>query len=685
MKNYAKLLVFLFVLPVIMQAQDRLTPELLWKLGRLSDEQVSPDGKTILYGISYYKLDSNKGNRNLYVMPIATSDRATIGGGGAGKQITDIPGSEFNARWRPDGKRIGFLSAKSGSVQLWEIRPDGSDLRQVTDIEDGIGNFAYSPKGNYISFTRNIKLDQTVQDMYPDLPLADARIIDDLMYRHWDSWHDYKYSHVHYMAYADGKVTGDPIDIMPSDHFDSPLNPFGGPEQITWHPEEQTIAYSCKKKSGKDYTVSTNSDVYIYNLESKVTSNLTDGMNGYDMDPVYSPDGKQIIWSSMEKDGFESDKNRIYISDLASGTRTDLTKGWDQTAGHVSWSKDGKKLYFTSPINATYQAYSMNVASKKITKITDGIHNFSSIHEADGKLVGRKCSMSMPYEIYTVNEKTGEDKALTHVNDSILNTIKLGQVRKEMVKTTDGKDMLVWVIHPPEFDPEKTYPALLYCQGGPQSAVSQFFSYRWNFQLMAANDYIIVAPNRRGLPSFGQEWNDQISGDWGGQNMKDYLSAIDQIAKEPYVDNDKLGCVGASYGGYSVYFLAGNHEKRFKTFISHCGLYNLESWYGSTEEMFFANWDLKGAPWDKPLPKSYQGFSPHDFVGNWDTPILVIHGQRDYRVPVTQGMEAFNSAQLRGIPSRFLYYPDEGHWVLSPQNGVLWHRVYFNWLDKYLK
>ncbi len=685
MKN-SKLLALWFCISISPAVgQNRLTPELLWQFGRVSDELVSPDGKSVLYGITEYNLDSNKGNRDLYVIPLSVADRANLGEGARGRQVTSLPGSEYNARWRQDGKRIGFLSSKSGSVQLWEIMADGSDLRQVTNVEGGIGNFSYSPKGNFISFTRDVKLDRTVQEMYPDLPKADARIIDNLMYRHWDSWHDYSYSHVFYMAYVDGSVTGEPVDIMNSDPYDSPLNPSGGSEQIAWNPDESAIAYTCKKLSGKEFAESTNSDIYIYNLATEVTSNLSDGMPGYDLEPVYSPDGKRLAWISMARAVFESDRHRIFICDLTSGEKSELTAGWDQSADHVSFSADGTKLHFISAVQATIQGYELEISSNKIRQITNGIHDYGSIQQAGDRMVGRKCSMSMPYELFIIDPANGAEKALTKVNDKLINSIALGQVSKEMVKTTDGKDMLVWVIYPPEFNPDHKYPSLLYCQGGPQSVVSQFFSYRWNFQLMAAEGYIVIAPNRRGLPSFGQEWNDQISGDWGGQNMKDYLSAVDAISKFPYIDKAAIGCVGASYGGYSAYYLAGNHEKRFKAFIAHCGLYNLDSWYGSTEEMFFANWDLKGAPWDNPRPVSYNKFSPHMFIGKWDTPILVIHGQKDYRVPVTQGMEAFNSAQLRGIPSRFLYFPGEGHWVQSPQNGVLWHRVFFEWLDQYLK
>ncbi|MEM0996142.1 MAG: S9 family peptidase [Bacteroidota bacterium] len=680
MKKALLLLLFLGQ-ALIGAAQERLTPELLWRIARIGDVQVSPDGQQVLFGASFYDLQKNKGNRDLFVVDLAG---AAQGNAATPKRLTNTPSGEYNARWRPDGKKIGFLRAGDNGLVLYEMNPDGTGEAVAARYPDGMGNFAYSPDGRYISFTQDVKLDQTVQDRYPDLPEADARIIDDLMYRHWNQWHDYAYSHVFYATYEDGRA-GNPVDIMPEEPYDSPLNPFGGDEQIAWSPDGKTIAYSCKKLQGKAYAVSTNSDVYLYSINFKKTVNLTEGMEGYDLEPAFSPDGSKLAWLSMERAGFESDRNRIFIYDISKGTKEELTRKFDHSVRGMTWSADGTTIYFTAAIAGTIQTFSIAVANGKTKQVTVGTHNYNSVAEAGNLLVGSRNSMSYPAELYVVDKKNGKEAQLTDMNTNILGSVQWGNVRKRMVKTSDGKDMLTWVIYPPNFDPNKKYPTLLYCQGGPQSTVSQFFSYRWNFQLMAASDYIIVAPNRRGLPSFGQEWNDQISGDWGGQAMRDYLAAIDDVAKESYVDKDRLGAVGASYGGYSVYYLAGIHEKRFKTFISHCGLYNLESWYGSTEEMFFANWDLKGAYWDQPEPKSYGAFSPHKLAGNWDTPMLVIHGGKDFRVPETQGMEAFNAAQLQGIPSRFLYFPKEGHWVQSPQNGVLWHRIFFEWLDKYLK
>lgn len=655
-------------------AQQKLTPEKLWELGRVSEAVVSPDEKQIVFGVTWFDLKENKSVRDLYTIPVA---------GGEMKNITNTASSEYNAVWRPDGKKIGFMAGRSGSMQIWEMNPDGSGAAQVSNVPGGISGFQYAPDMKHVFFTKDVKLDPTVNEVYTDLPKADARIIDDLMYRHWDDWHDYHYSHVFIAPYNDGSI-GRYIDIMEGERWDSPLPPYGGIEEISWSPDGKQLAYTAKKLSGKDAAVSTNSDIYLYDLATGHTKNLTEGMPGYDKNPVFSPDGKFMVWQSMKTAGFESDKDRIMIMELATGKMEDYSANFDQSSSGFVWSKDGKKLYFISGIHATYQIFSMDMKTRKVTQITKGDHNYNSLSLAGKHLIGTRMSMSYPVEIFRIDEKNGAQQQISFVNRDIWEPLNLSKVESRWVKTTDGKDMLVWVIFPPNFDPNKKYPAVLFCQGGPQSAVSQSFSYRWNFQMMGAHDYIIVAPNRRGLPTFGQEWNDQISQDYGGQNMKDYLSAIDALAKEPYVDETRLGAVGASYGGFSVFWLAGNHQKRFKAFIAHCGMFNLESWYGATEEMFFANHDLGGAYWDNPRPHSYD-FSPHKFVGNWDTPILVIHGGRDFRIPYTEGMQAFNAAQLQGIPSRFLFFPDETHFVLRPQNSVLWQREFFRWLDQWLK
>jgi len=675
--NPKKYLLFFFLLPVFcLNAQNKLTPEILWKLGRVSDVQLSPDQQTILYGITYYYLEKNKGNRDLYIIPVS---------GGKPKNLSNSESSEYNAVWRPDGKKIGYLSAENGSMQMWEMNPDGSGKVQVTNITDGINGFSYSPTMQNILCIKDVKLAQTANDVYPDLPKADVKIIDDMMYRHWDSWHDYAYSHV---FVADYNVTNSNVsnlyDLLGKDKFDSPLTPDGGMEQIAWSDDGKLISYTCRKLHGKEEALSTNSDIYIYDLASKKTTNISSTYLGYDMDPVFSHDSKKIAWCSMKTPGFESDKKRIIVYDLISMKYTDITENFDQSSSNLRWSGDSKSIYFISGVQATYQIYSINIDTKVVRQITKGVHDYTELSMGNKFLVGAKMSMSMPTEIFTIDIVSGKEQQLTFTNKDILSTITLATVKERWVSTTDNKKLLEWVIYPPGFDSTKKYPALLFCQGGPQSAVSQFFSYRWNFQMMAANGYIVIAPNRRGVPTFGQEWNDEISLDYGGQNMKDYLSATDNIAKEKYVDAKRMGAVGPSYGGFSVYWLAGNHQKRFKVFIAHCGMFDFESWYASTEEMWFANHDLGGPYWQTPKPKSYE-YSPNKFIANWDTPILIIEGGNDFRIPETQGFEAFNAAQLRGVPSKLLYFPNESHFVLKPQNSVLWQREFFKWLDKYLK
>jgi dipeptidyl aminopeptidase/acylaminoacyl peptidase len=658
-------------------SSDLMTPEVLWAFGRVGSPQVSPDGESVLYTVTYYNIEENKPYRDVYSVPVS---------GGEAENLTNSPTNEFNAIWRPDGQKIGFISTASGSAQVWEMNADGSGPKQISEIDGGISGFKYAPDGSKIFYIKSVKLDDDIHDLFPDLPKANARLENDLMYRHWDQWHDYTYQHIFIADYSDGKV-GEGKDIMEGERYDSPMKPFGGIEQIAWSPDGKTLAYTCKKKTGKEYSLSTNSAIYFYNLETGKTTNFTEGMMGYDQNPVFSPDGKYLAWESMERDGYESDKSRLFVANLKTGEKTDFTADFDQNVHNLSWDAESRAIYFTSNIHGTDEIYRLKLTDGAISRLTDGIHNYQTVEPAGTKLVAQKVSMSQPAELYLVDPETGNDQPLTTVNKSILEQLTMGKIEERWLETTDGKQMHTWVIYPPHFDPNKKYPALLYCQGGPQGTVSQFWSYRWNFQMMAANGYIVVAPNRRGLPGFGQEWNEQISKDYGGQNIKDLLTAIDEVAKEPFVDETRLGAVGASYGGYSVYFLAGNHDGRFKAFISHDGMFNFEHQYLTTEEMWFVNWDIGGPFWEKDnaaAQRSYT-FSPHNFVQNWDTPILVIHGEKDFRVPPDQGMAAFNAAVLRDIPAQFLYFPEENHWVLQAQNGILWQRVFFNWLDKWLK
>ncbi len=657
-------------------SSDIMTPEVLWSFGRLGESQVSPDGETVLYTVTYYNIEENKSYSDIYSIPLK---------GGEPKNLTNTAAKEFNVVWRPDGKKIGYLSSASGTVQLWEMNADGSKPKQISDIPDGISGFSYSPDQSKIFYLKSVKLDKSVIDMFPDLPKANARIETDIMYRHWDTWHDYTFNHIFIADYS--KNISEGKDILEGEKFDSPMKPHGGNEQIAWSPDGKILAYTCKKKTGKEYAISTNSDIYLCNIETGNTINFTSGMMGYDQNPVFSPDGKFLAWESMERDGYEADKIRLFVADLATGEKRDYSENFDQNAAGLVWSEDSKSIYFISDIQATEEIYRLDLADGSIARLTDGTHDYLNVAIAGEKLVAQKVSMSQPAEIYLVDPITGKDEALTSINKGILDQLTFGKVEERWLQTTDGKQMQTWVIYPPHFDPSKKYPTLLYNQGGPQSTVSQFWSYRWNFQMMAANGYIIVAPNRRGLPGFGQEWNEQISKDYGGQNILDLLTAIDEVSKEPFVDKDKLGAIGASYGGYSVLYLAGNHEKRFKAFIAHDGIFNFEHMYTTTEEMWFVNWDYGGAYWDKTnaaAQRSYS-FSPHKFVQNWDTPILIVQGEKDYRVPSEQGMAAFNAAILKGVPAEMLYFPEENHWVLKPQNGILWQRVFFNWLDKYLK
>ncbi|HRY32287.1 MAG TPA: S9 family peptidase [Bacteroidales bacterium] len=655
-------------------AIGKFTPELLWKLGRVGEFSLSPDSRQLAFGLTKYNLKKNKGNTDIYLLPLD---------GGALQQLTSTAGGEYNIQWRPDGKKIGFIASRSGSSRLWEMDADGSFQKAISPEGTDYNGFIYSPAQDHILLIREVKTDKNPQEVYPDLPKSNVRIIDDMMYRHWDAWYEYTHSHLFIASYENGKI-GTPLDLMPDEPYDAPVKPDGGIEQICWSPDGKKLAYTCKKLKGKAYALSTNTDIYLYDLESRKTLNLSEGMPGYDKDPVFSPDGKRIVWRSMATPGFESDKDRIMVYHFENGSIKDYSAQFDQSSSNFQWKQDGNTLYFISGIHATYQIYTLDLTTDSIRQLTGGDHNYIDIRAGNGMLVGTKMSIGMPAEIFVIDPESGKETQLSFINTHILNKIELAKVEKRWIKTTDGKDMLTWVILPPGFDPSKKYPALLYCQGGPQSAVSQFFSYRWNFQMMAANGYIVVAPNRRGLPTFGQEWNDQISGDYGGQNIQDYLSAIDAVAAEPYVDKDHLGAVGASYGGYSVFWLAGHHEGRFKAFISHCGMYNLESQYGATEEFFFVNHDLGGPYWQEPQPVSYN-YSPHRYVGKWDTPILIISGGYDFRIPYTESLQAFNAAQLRGIPSKLLFFPEETHFVLKPQNSVLWQREFFGWLDRWLK
>ena len=681
----------------------RMTPEALWAMGRIGSVAPSPDAKRVAYTVSYYSVPQNKSNTELFVM---NTD------GSANAQLTRTTWHEGQPAWIKGGTKLAYLSSESGSSQVWEMNPDGTERRRLTDYEGDIEGFAFSPDGRRLLFIAQVKTVPSTQDKYPDLDKTTGIIVTDLMYKHWDEW--VTTAPHPFVADFDGSAISNVKDILEGEPYESPMKPWGGIEQLAWSPDGKEVAYTCRKKTGLEYAVSTNSDIYIYDVASRQTRNITEENKGYDTNPQYSPDGKYIAWQSMERDGYEADWNRLFIMDRQTGEKKFLSKAFPSNVDAFIWSNDSKGIYFTGVWHGTTQIYHIDLAeSGQVGQVTRGLYDYGSIALCGNRLIATRHSMSQADEIYAIEEldskpvpvcafltnphqtysstNSAEEvfpaKQLTAENKHIYDQLDMGRVEGRWMKTTDGKQMLTWVIYPPQFDPNKKYPTLLFCEGGPQSPVSQFWSYRWNFQIMAANDYIIVAPNRRGLPGFGVEWNEAISGDYGGQCMKDYFTAIDEMAKEPFVDKDHLGCVGASFGGFSVYWLAGHHDKRFKAFIAHDGIFNMEMQYLETEEKWFANWDMGGAYWEKDNATAQRTFanSPHKFVGQWDTPILCIHGEKDYRILANQAMAAFDAAKMRGIPAELLIYPDENHWVLKPQNGVLWQRVFFEWLDKWLK
>lgn len=712
---------------------DRMTPEALWAMGRIGAYAVSPDGTKVIYQVGYYSVKQNKSHHVLYISNIDGSDK---------KLLTKSKLSETDAAWIEGGERVAFL--RGG--QIWTMKPNGTDYKQLSVECEGIEGFKFSPDGKKIVIIKQVPSYASIQQRPLDLPKSTGLVINDMNYRHWD---EYVETIPH--PFVADVVDNDLLrlkDILEDQPYECPVKPFGGIEQIDWSKDGKTIAYTSRKKTGVEYAISTDTDIYLYNVETGETTNIckpadykepeidpskTMAKNpvnseenlknnpGYDQNPQYSPDGKYIAWQSMSRNGYEADRNRLCIYDVNKGTKAYVTESLDTNVDAFVWSPTGRELYFTAVWHGTTQIYSTNLQGE-VRKITDGQHDFGSLQVflsnagMSGKsgrtvktvkpknrktakstayqILAERHSMSKAAELYLVNpgldvQTADQHQQITNENDHIYNKLSFGNVEEHWCKSFDGKDMLYWVILPPNFDPNKKYPTLLFCEGGPQSPVSQFWSYRWNFQIMAAHGYVVIAPNRRGLPGFGQEWLEAVSGDWTGGCMKDYLTAIDDACEKlPYVDKDKLGCVGASFGGFSVYYLAGHHDKRFKAFIAHDGAFNLESMYTDTEEAWFSNWEYDDAYWNKDkterAKKTYEN-SPHKFVDKWDTPILCIHGEKDYRINANQGFGAFNAARLRGIPAQLLLYPDENHWVLKPQNGILWQRTFFEWLDKWLK
>lgn len=664
--------------PVVEVKDGMLTPEVLEAFGRISEATVSPDGQKVAFTLGYEDITKNTSNSEIYVMNIDGSEQT---------RLTTTAGSESNLRWIDNGSKIAYLAKDSETekTQIFVMNADGSNQHCVSNAENGIFCFEISPDGKKVIFGSNIKVEGHNRQLFEGLPLTSGRLVDDLMYKHWDEWVS-EIPHPFLAHFNPDGMTENTIDIMADEPFECPMKPFGGAETFAWSPDSKQLVYTSRKVTGQEYAFSTDSNLYLYDLDSKKTEILTDGMLGYDTDPKFSPDGKSIAWLSMETPGYESDKKRIMLLDLQSRTKRDLTADWDYGAEGLAWSPDAKSIVFNTYFQGTEPIFRMNVADCKIDTLATGVWDYVGVQPVgNNKVLALRHSMMRPNEVCIA--ENGEAKDITDVNGGLIAQLKLGKVEKKLVPTTDGKLMTTWVILPPDFDPNKKYPAILYCQGGPQQAVSQFWSYRWNFMIMAANGYIVIAPNRRGLPGFGTEWNAQISGDYGGQNMRDYLSAVDYMKNEPYIDTEHIGAVGASYGGFSVYWLAGHHEGRFAALIAHAGIFNFEAQYLETEEMWFVNHDFGGAFWDKDnaiAQRTYEN-SPHKFVDKWTAPILVTVGELDYRILASQGMQAFNAAKMHGIETEMLVFPDENHWVLKPQNAILWQRVFFNFLDKYLK
>ena len=696
---------------------DVMTPEALWAMSRIGGYQASPDGKHIAFQMGYYSVEEDKSHHVLWMMNADGSEQ---------KQLTVDADNETDVQWL-DNETIAFL--KGG--EIWKMSLHGDGRQQMSNTEGTVEGFMFSPDGEKVIILKSLDFNEVIQQNPEDLPKATGLVVNDLMYRHWDH---YVESIQHpFLAKVDGnKVAADMKDILEGVPYECPMEPFGGMEQLAWSPDSKSIAFTCRCKTGLKYSISTDSDIFLYDVESgelsaaknlcknlctfgtlpeevlaavdklnpmkslkgQTINQLSEDYNvGYDTNPQFSPDGRYVAWLSMERDGYESDRNRLCIYDLKENTKTYVTESFDSGVDAFCWAPDSYTLYYIGVWNATENLYKTNLKGE-VKQLTDTWTDFGSLQMLDGKtILAERHSFLLPADLYVVVPGDSIDdtqvEQITEVNKDILDQLAQPTMEQRWVKTTDGKEMLTWVILPPHFDPSKKYPTLLFCEGGPQSAVSQFWSYRWNFRIMASQGYVVIAPNRRGVPGFGQEWLEQISGDWTGQCMQDYLSAIDDAVENlPYVDKDRLGAVGASFGGFSVYYLAGHHDGRFKCFIAHDGAFNLEAMYTETEENWFSNWEYEDAYWNKDQSerarRTYEN-SPHRFVDKWDTPILCIHGEKDYRINATQGMSAFNAARMKGIEAQLLIYPDENHWVLKPQNGILWQRTYFSWLNRWLK
>ena len=715
------------MLPTFLSAQDEvnigksniklnsrmMTPEALWAMGRIGSVEASPDGKQVVYQVGYYSVKANKSHHVLCIMDADGKNN---------KQLTVSSKSETEPTWL-DAHTIAYLSGG----EIWTVQADGTDRKQLSKTDGQVEGFKFSPDRTKVIILKSIPFHEIIKENPDDLPKATGRRVTDLMYRHWDHYVE-SIQHPFVCSVSGNAIATEMTDILEGEPYECPMEPFGGIEQLAWSPDSKTIAYTCRKKTGLEYSISTDSDIYLYNIGTRKTTNLCKPADyvapandptrtlkiqpvnapenlknnvGYDQNPQFSPNGKYVAWLSMERDGYEADLNRLCIYEMATGTKRYID--WKSDVEAFCWAPQEEKsalLYFLSVWHGCNNMYSVNWKGE-VKQLTETWDDWTSLQLAnDGKrILATRQSLSAPTDIYMVTPGDGKSKKadvretkiqqISFENKHILDQLTFGKVQQRWVKTSDGKEELVWIVLPANYEEGKKYPTLLFCEGGPQSPVSQFWSYRWNFQIMAANGYVVVAPNRHGLPGFGQEWKEEISGDWSGQCMSDYLAAIDDAAQNlPFVDKDRLGAVGASFGGFSVYYLAGIHEKRFKAFIAHDGAFNLAAMYLETEENWFSNWEYDEAYWHRPqMPNAKKTYhdSPHKMIEKWDTPILCIHGEKDYRINYTQGMQAFNAARMKGIPAEFLVFPDENHWVLKPQNGILWQRTFFNWLDRWLK
>lgn len=659
---------FALAAPFMMNAQHVMTPEILWTLNKIGVQAVSPDQSSLIYKLSKTDLKTEKSGSESYFLNLINNTATKV----------DF-GKRAIIQWDKNG-----LYAQEGD-KIVVSKDAGKTWQDFYAVDGDVENVVISPDGKKIAFSKAVLVEKLLgKDKYNDTPKSTAQIYTDLNHRHWDAWNEGKYNHVFVVNISESVDKAK--DLLEGKKYDSPQKPFGGSEDFVWSPDSAELLYVTKAKSGADYAQSTNTDIFAYNLATGTTVNLTEGMMGYDVNPKFSKDGKSLLWQSMKRDGYEADKNDIIIMDWKTKAKTNLTKNWDESVtGATYWSEDGKSIYFTAAYRGTIQLFSVDAKSAKVAQVTNGQFDVNGIiAQTKNNLIVTRVDVNHNADLFSVELKKGAMKQVTEVNKETYAQLSQGTSELKMVKTSDGKEMGVWFHYPPNFDPNKKYPTLLYCQGGPQSALTQYFSVRWNFGLMTANDYIVVAPNRRGMPGWGTKWNEEISGDWGGQPIRDYIAATDFAKTLPYVDNDRVAAVGASYGGYSVFMLAGMHENRFKTFIAHDGLFDMTSWYGTTEELFFANWDLGGPYWKNPQPKAYTEFNPIKKVAQWNKPIMIIQGGIDFRVPYEQGQEAFQAAKLKGLKTKFLYFPNENHWVLHPQNGLVWQREFFDWLKETL-